>query len=76
MAKNEDGSPNLKQIEKFCINYQLSSKKFFKEEIKNKEEVRDFYAKKKFERRVKNKEFNLVILLIFRQNILFLDMIF
>ncbi len=36
-AKNEDGSPNLKKIEKFFVNYQLNSKKFFKEEIKNKD---------------------------------------
>jgi len=35
-SKNLDGSPNLKNIEKFFLNYQKNSKKFFKEETKNK----------------------------------------
>ena len=35
-SKNLDGSPNLKNIEKFFLDYQKNSKKFFKEEIKNK----------------------------------------
>ena len=35
-SKNLDGSPNLKNIEKFFLNYQKNSKKFFKEETKDK----------------------------------------